>query len=88
MTYLHCMQPEQRTQITNIVGGVHISNCSQYFPNEPLYGLWNNIPIGFTAAFSLGCFDYPDSSVNLIDCRDAVAFDEFLKGLPQKQIAA
>lgn len=86
LTCFHLMQPEHRKLIEDKVGEVLPSNCSAYHPGKPLRGLWDGIPIGITAKFHLSMFAHPDSSLELIDCRDQEAFNKFLSLLPQQQL--
>jgi hypothetical protein len=86
LTYFHQLTPEQRILIESKVGRVAPANCSLYNPNEPLMALWQGIPVGMTAIFYVSMFKHPDSQVNLINCIDQIAFDNFLSSLPQKEL--
>ena len=85
LTWLHLMTPEQRLMIEGKVGQVHHKHRSQYNDNEPLIALWNGIPMGFTYAWHLSILWHPDSVVEMINCTNPDAFNNFLNSLPQKR---
>lgn len=84
LTYFHLMRSEHRIRIEQKIGKVRPKNCSIYNPNEPLRGLWDGLPIGATLMFHLSMVEFPDSSVQLIDCSNKDAFNDFLTTLPDQ----
>lgn len=75
------MSKEQHIEIELITGPVK-SYRSKYMPDgERAVGLFEGIPVGFTAWWHLSMVVHPDSTVDLIDGRNLEDFDQFITTL-------
>jgi hypothetical protein len=75
------MSKLQLSYIENITGPVK-SYRSKYMPDgERAVGLFEGIPVGFTAWWHLSMVIHPNSAVELIDGRNAEDFNQFITKL-------
>jgi hypothetical protein len=78
MIFFMYTKKEQQAEIEAITGPV-IRFRSKYLPGgEPVIGLFEGIPVGFTAWWHLSMIMHPDCTVTLISGNNIEGFNQFI----------